>query len=214
MWPHWIVVIKSTQESREDILELMPTLMGRPSERDVKEAAFCHLRSIPHNHPFFFPCTYCDADQVIQQLQDLVYMKMTYNTGWVCLAYSTIIGYSVPSILERSTAVELMGFWSDYWRAFTHSSNTMPHLQTLWMRPKIICLFLRHTKRNSRFIIMSRLHLVNSPMCIMTASVSVPLTMDILDFLSSVFYFKQLFIGKFVPRNHFIWGWWSKRELR
>lgn len=63
-----------------------------PTDEEVQEAAACHLRPNGPHPPFFDPCKYCTVDEAIQDLQDLLYMKMTYNTGWACLEYSALIG--------------------------------------------------------------------------------------------------------------------------
>lgn len=58
----------------------MGDLMEFPSEAGVQYAAACHLRPVRHVGLFLL-CQYCDADEVLQQLQNLLYMKMTYNAG-------------------------------------------------------------------------------------------------------------------------------------
>ena len=90
----------------------MGDLMEFPSEGVVQYVAACHLRPI-RRVGLFLPCQYCDADEALQQLQNSLYMKMTYNSGWVWLEYCTVIGWFL-SFLEKSTAVELMDFWSGF----------------------------------------------------------------------------------------------------
>lgn len=62
-------------------MEWIDDLVDPPSEEEVHHAAECHLRTGHRTLPYFLSCKYCDADDTIQQLQDLLYMKMTYNTG-------------------------------------------------------------------------------------------------------------------------------------
>ena len=70
----------------------MGDLIQLPNEGEVQYAAACHLRPI-HRVGQFLPCQYCDADEVLQELQNFLYMKMTYNTGWVWLEYCAVIGW-------------------------------------------------------------------------------------------------------------------------